>query len=87
MAIHKQLNTNEVALFAPNTKWKGNELPSNDLNLNCVALYIDGIRVESNGLNRLDVTKCVTIIDDCAQTRVKSDTVKLFPFQVIMAWT
>ena len=32
-AKQKRHNTNELALFAPNTKWSGNELPTNDLNV------------------------------------------------------
>ena len=32
-AKQKRHNANELALFAPNTKWSGNELPTNDLHL------------------------------------------------------
>ena len=32
-AKQKRHNANELALFGPNTKWSGNELPTNDLHL------------------------------------------------------
>ena len=48
------------------TKWIGNELPTN--NLNCVHADFSS-------------SKCITVTDDCAQSRVHPDTVKLSPFQ------
>ena len=36
IATQKRHNTNELVLFPPNTKWKGNELSTNCLN--CVAV-------------------------------------------------
>ena len=51
MATRKQHNTDKLAFFAPNTKWKGNKLPTNDLNLNRVAVVDNCIHVESNTVN------------------------------------
>ena len=65
-ARQKRHNTNELALFDPQTKWTGNELPTNDLNR---------INDDFTSRNR------VTITDDRAQSRVDPDTAKLSPFQ------
>ena len=40
---HKGHNINELALFDPNTKWKQNELPTTNFNLNHVATVIDTV--------------------------------------------
>lgn len=47
-------------------KWKGNKLPKHDLN--CVDADFSS-------------KNCPTVTDDCAQTRVQPDNVKLLPFQ------
>ena len=59
-------NANELALFDPRTKWKGNELPTNDLNL---------VNADFSSGN------CITVTDNRAQFQVDQDTTKLSPFQ------
>ena len=65
-ARQKRHNANELALFDPQTKWSGNELPTNDLNR---------VAADFTSSNR------VTVTDDRAQFRVDPDTAKLSPFQ------
>lgn len=59
-------NTNELALFDPHTKWTGDELPTIDLN--CV-------NTNFRSSNR------ITVSDDCAQSLVHPNPVKLSPLQ------
>ena len=65
-ARQKRHNANELALFDPQTKWSGNELPTNDLNR---------VAADFTSSNR------VTVTDDRAQSRVDPDSAKLSPFQ------
>ena len=65
-ARQKRHNANELALFDPQKKWKGNELPTNDLNR---------VNADFSSSNR------VTVTDDRAQPRVDPGTAKLSPFQ------
>jgi len=65
-ANQRRHNANELALFDLQTKWKGNELPTNDLNR---------VNADFSSSNRITVT------DDCAQSRVNRDTAKFSPFQ------
>ena len=61
---------NELALFDPQTKWKGNELPKNDLN--CV-------NTDFSSSNHITVT------DNHAQSRVNPHTTKFSLFQDVEA--
>ena len=61
-----RLNTNELALLDPRKKWKGNELPTNDLNR---------VNVDFSSSNRITVT------DHRAQSCVDPDTAQLSLFQ------
>ena len=65
-AKQRRHNANELVLFDHRTKWKGNELPTNDLN-----------RIHVN----FSSTNCITVTDHRTQSRVDPDTVKLSPFQ------
>ena len=59
-------NANELALFDPQTKWKGNELPTNDLNR---------VNYDFGSSNPITVTHHNT------QSRVDPDTAKFSSFQ------
>ena len=59
-------NANELTLFDPRIKWKGNELPTNDLN--CVNTDFSS-------------SNCITVTDDRAESQLHLDTVNLSPFQ------
>ena len=65
-AKQQRYNVNELALFDPQRKWKGSELPTNDLNR---------VHIDSSS------SDCITVNDDRAQSRVDLDTAKLSPFQ------
>ena len=65
-ARQQRHNANELALFDPQTKWSGNELPTNDLN-----------RVQAD----FSSSKHVTVTDNRAKFRVDPCTAKLSPFQ------
>ena len=65
-AKQRHHNTNELALVDPWTKWKGNELPTNNLNR---------VHADFSSSNRITAT------DHRAQSRVDPDTAKLSPFQ------
>ena len=65
-AKQRRHNANELALFDLQTTWKGNKLPTNDLNR---------VNADFSSSNR------VTVTDDRAQSRVDPDTAKLSPFQ------
>ena len=62
----QRFNAIELALFDPWTKWRGNELPTNDLN--CVNVDFSS-------------SKLITVTDDRTQSQVHPDTAKLSPFQ------
>ena len=62
----KRHNANKLALFALGTKQKGNVLLTNDLN---------HAGAKFGSANR------ATVVDDRAHVHIKSDTVKLSPFQ------
>ena len=59
-------NINKLALFGPNTKWRGNELPINDVN--CVNVSFRS----RNG---------ITVSDDRVQSQIHPDTAKISLFQ------
>ena len=65
-ARQRRHNANELDPFDPQTKWTGNELPTNDLN-----------RVHAD----FSSTKRITVTNHPGQSRVDPDTVKLSPFQ------
>ena len=65
-AKQRRPNANELALSDPQTKWKGNELPTNDLNR---------VNADFSSSNRITVT------DNHAQSWVDPDTAKLSLFQ------